>query len=140
MLPSPITLLGCSLHCAPGQVPLSPASFSPAQDLIYTSPADTARTVLIALRSFLRRNEDVQVGGLIRGHFLLILQRLLVEHGVSLTGGQSVCGTFALGSGVGMLGPVPSAQQATRVFSAKAKSHQSDFKLKSPLPSLCVCV
>ncbi|XP_072829706.1 meiosis inhibitor protein 1 isoform X3 [Vicugna pacos] len=52
-------------------------------DLIYSSPVDIARKVLIILRTFLRRNEDVQVGGLIRGHFLLILQRLLVEHGAS---------------------------------------------------------
>ncbi|EHH20279.1 hypothetical protein EGK_03097 [Macaca mulatta] len=52
-------------------------------DLIYSSPVDTAHKVLISLRTFLRRNEDIQVGGLIRGHFLLILQRLLVEHGAS---------------------------------------------------------
>ncbi|XP_045320584.1 meiosis inhibitor protein 1 isoform X2 [Leopardus geoffroyi] len=55
-------------------------------DLIYSSPVDTARKVLIVLRTFLRRNEDVQVGGLIRGHFLLILQNLLVEHGASPSG------------------------------------------------------
>ncbi|XP_036923898.1 meiosis inhibitor protein 1 [Sturnira hondurensis] len=52
-------------------------------DLIYSSPMDIAHKVLIVLRTFLRRNEDVQVGGLIRGHFLLILQHLLVEHGAS---------------------------------------------------------
>ncbi|KAM5250926.1 meiosis inhibitor protein 1 isoform 2-T2 [Hipposideros larvatus] len=52
-------------------------------DLIYSNPKDIAHKVLIVLRTFLRRNEDVQVGGLIRGHFLLILQRLLVEHGAS---------------------------------------------------------
>nr|XP_023486988.1 meiosis inhibitor protein 1 isoform X5 [Equus caballus] len=56
------------------------------EDLIYSSPVDTARKVLIILRTFLRRNEDVQVGGLIRGHFLLILQHLLVEHGASPSG------------------------------------------------------
>ncbi|XP_058424241.1 meiosis inhibitor protein 1 [Diceros bicornis minor] len=55
-------------------------------DLIYSSPVDTARKVLIVLRTFLRRNEDVQVGGLIRGHFLLILQHLLVERGASPSG------------------------------------------------------
>ncbi|XP_016884122.1 meiosis inhibitor protein 1 isoform X4 [Homo sapiens] len=55
-------------------------------DLIYSSPVDTAHKVLISLRTFLRRNEDIQVGGLIRGHFLLILQRLLVEHGASPSG------------------------------------------------------
>ncbi|PNJ37437.1 MEI1 isoform 3 [Pongo abelii] len=55
-------------------------------DLIYSSPVDTAHKVLISLRTFLRRNEDIQVGGLIRGHFLLILQRLLVEHGTSPSG------------------------------------------------------
>ncbi|XP_036108072.1 meiosis inhibitor protein 1 [Molossus molossus] len=52
-------------------------------DLIYSSPGDIAHKVLIVLRTFLRRHEDVQVGGLIRGHFLLILQHLLVEHGTS---------------------------------------------------------
>ncbi|XP_021570098.1 meiosis inhibitor protein 1 [Carlito syrichta] len=50
-------------------------------DLVYSSPVDTARKVLIILGNFLRRNGDVKVDGLIRGHFLLILQRLLVEHG-----------------------------------------------------------
>ncbi|XP_008572694.1 PREDICTED: meiosis inhibitor protein 1 [Galeopterus variegatus] len=55
-------------------------------DLVYSSPVATARKVLIVLRTFLRRNEDVQVGGLIRGHFLLILQHLLVEHGSSPSG------------------------------------------------------
>ncbi|XP_073070040.1 meiosis inhibitor protein 1 [Manis javanica] len=52
-------------------------------DLIYSSPVDTARKVLMVLRSFLWRNEDIQVDGLIRGHFLLILQHLLVEHEAS---------------------------------------------------------
>uniref|UniRef100_I3N2P0 Meiotic double-stranded break formation protein 1 n=1 Tax=Ictidomys tridecemlineatus TaxID=43179 RepID=I3N2P0_ICTTR len=59
-------------------------------DLVYSSPVDTARKVLMSLRTFLRRNEDVQVDGLIRGHFLLILQHLLVEHGASPSGGQSL--------------------------------------------------
>ncbi|XP_060163058.1 meiosis inhibitor protein 1 isoform X2 [Globicephala melas] len=61
----------------------SPSTLLILLDLIYSSPVDTARKVLIVLRTFLRRNEDVQVGGLIRGHFLLILQHLLVEHGSS---------------------------------------------------------
>nr|AAY27428.1 meiosis defective 1 short [Homo sapiens] len=61
-------------------------------DLIYSSPVDTAHKVLISLRTFLRRNEDIQVGGLIRGHFLLILQRLLVEHGASPSGVSKLCG------------------------------------------------
>ncbi|XP_076767806.1 meiosis inhibitor protein 1 isoform X1 [Arvicanthis niloticus] len=55
-------------------------------DLVYSSPVDTARKVLIVLRTFLRENEDIEVGGLIRGHFLLILQRLLVEYGASTSG------------------------------------------------------
>lgn len=50
---------------------------------------DTAHKVLIVLRIYLRKNEDVEVGGLIRGHFLLILQHLLVEHGASPSEGQS---------------------------------------------------
>ncbi|XP_077908789.1 meiosis inhibitor protein 1 isoform X3 [Ictidomys tridecemlineatus] len=59
-------------------------------DLVYSSPVDTARKVLMSLRTFLRRNEDVQVDGLIRGHFLLILQHLLVEHGASPSGAAAV--------------------------------------------------
>ncbi|XP_063119689.1 meiosis inhibitor protein 1 isoform X1 [Rattus norvegicus] len=55
-------------------------------DLVYSSPVDTAHKVLIVLRAFLRENEDIEVGGLIRGHFLLILQRLLVEYGASPSG------------------------------------------------------
>ncbi|KAI4545837.1 hypothetical protein MG293_002392, partial [Ovis ammon polii] len=55
-------------------------------DLICSSPVDIARRVLIVLKTFLRRNEDVQVGGLIRGHFLMILQHLLMEHGSSPSG------------------------------------------------------
>ncbi|XP_032202007.1 meiosis inhibitor protein 1 isoform X9 [Mustela erminea] len=55
-------------------------------DLIYSSPVDTARKVVIVLRTFLRKNEDVEVSGLIRGHFLLILQQLLMEHGASPSG------------------------------------------------------
>ncbi|KAB0399873.1 hypothetical protein E2I00_012891, partial [Balaenoptera physalus] len=64
----------------------SPSTLLILLDLIYSSPVDTAHKVLIVLRTFLRRNEDVQVGGLIRGHFLLILQHLLVEHGSSPSG------------------------------------------------------
>ncbi|MEJ1271454.1 meiotic double-stranded break formation protein 1 [Cricetulus griseus] len=56
------------------------------EDLVYSSPVDTARKVLIVLRTFIRENEDIEVGGLIRGHFLLILQRLLVEYGASTSG------------------------------------------------------
>uniref|UniRef100_A0A8C5KU88 Meiotic double-stranded break formation protein 1 n=1 Tax=Jaculus jaculus TaxID=51337 RepID=A0A8C5KU88_JACJA len=57
-------------------------------DLICSSPVDIARKVLVVLRIFLRKNEDIQVGGLIRGHFLLILQHLLVDHGASPSRGQ----------------------------------------------------
>ncbi|XP_074127937.1 meiosis inhibitor protein 1 isoform X2 [Sminthopsis crassicaudata] len=52
-------------------------------DLIYTSPMDIARKVLKLLRTFLEENEDIQVGSLLRGHFLQILQQLLVESGTS---------------------------------------------------------
>ncbi|XP_008843014.1 meiosis inhibitor protein 1 isoform X1 [Nannospalax galili] len=55
-------------------------------DLVYSSPVDIGRKVLIILRIFLRKNEDIQVGGLIRGHFLLILQQLLVEYPASPLG------------------------------------------------------
>uniref|UniRef100_A0A8C8SYX2 Meiotic double-stranded break formation protein 1 n=1 Tax=Peromyscus maniculatus bairdii TaxID=230844 RepID=A0A8C8SYX2_PERMB len=57
-------------------------------DLVYSSPMDTARKVLIVLRTFIRENEDIEVGGLIRGHFLIILQRLLVEYGAPTSGGN----------------------------------------------------
>ncbi|KAK7799287.1 hypothetical protein U0070_019068 [Myodes glareolus] len=56
------------------------------RDLVYSSPVDTARKVLVVLGTFIRENEDIEVGGLIRGHFLLILQRLLVECGASTSG------------------------------------------------------
>ncbi|XP_041528313.1 meiosis inhibitor protein 1 [Microtus oregoni] len=55
-------------------------------DLVYSSPMDTARKVLVVLGTFIRENEDVELGGLIRGHFLLILQRLLVECGAPASG------------------------------------------------------
>ncbi|XP_004676485.2 PREDICTED: meiosis inhibitor protein 1 [Condylura cristata] len=55
-------------------------------DLVYSSPVAIARKVLLVLRAFLRRNEGAQVDGLIRGHFLLILQRLLVERDASPAG------------------------------------------------------
>ncbi|XP_051016000.1 meiosis inhibitor protein 1 [Acomys russatus] len=55
-------------------------------DLVYSSAMGTARKVLIVLRTFLQENEDVEVGGLIRGHFLLILQRVLVEYGAPTSG------------------------------------------------------
>ncbi|XP_004610783.1 meiosis inhibitor protein 1 [Sorex araneus] len=75
-LPASLGTLFCLLRSSPSILLI-------LIDLIYASPVETARTVLIALRSFLRGNEDIQVGGLIRGHFLLILQRMLVEHGAS---------------------------------------------------------
>ncbi|KAL6092401.1 hypothetical protein STEG23_031759, partial [Scotinomys teguina] len=55
-------------------------------DLIYSSPTDTARKVLMVLRIFIRESEGMEVGGLIRGHFLIILQRLLVEYGAPTLG------------------------------------------------------
>ncbi|XP_063099777.1 meiosis inhibitor protein 1 [Cavia porcellus] len=55
-------------------------------DLVYSSPVDVAHKILVILKTFLRKNEDIQVSGLIRGHFLLILQQLLVEHGTSPSG------------------------------------------------------
>ncbi|XP_055459099.1 meiosis inhibitor protein 1 [Psammomys obesus] len=55
-------------------------------DLVYSSPEGIARKVLIALRTFMRENEDVEVGGLIRGHFLLILQHLLMEYRAATSG------------------------------------------------------
>ncbi|XP_068955461.1 meiosis inhibitor protein 1 [Petaurus breviceps papuanus] len=52
-------------------------------DLVYSSPMDIARKVLTVLRTFLKENEDIQVGSLLRGHFLQILQQLLVESGAA---------------------------------------------------------
>ncbi|CAH6791246.1 Mei1 [Phodopus roborovskii] len=68
----------------------TPSSLLILLDLVYSSPLDTARKVLIVLRAFIRENEDIEVGGLIRGHFLLILQRLLVEYGACTSGGQNL--------------------------------------------------
>ncbi|XP_044535239.1 meiosis inhibitor protein 1 [Gracilinanus agilis] len=52
-------------------------------DLVYTSSMDIARKVLMVLRAFLKNNEDIQVGSLLRGHFLQILQQLLLESGAA---------------------------------------------------------
>ncbi|XP_056653417.1 meiosis inhibitor protein 1 isoform X2 [Monodelphis domestica] len=52
-------------------------------DLVYTSSMDIARKVLMVLRAFLKNNEDVEVGSLLRGHFLQILQQLLLESGAA---------------------------------------------------------
>nr|XP_020838400.1 meiosis inhibitor protein 1 isoform X3 [Phascolarctos cinereus] len=52
-------------------------------DLVYSSPMDIARKVLTILKTFLKENEDIQVGSLLRGHFLQILQQLLVESGAA---------------------------------------------------------
>uniref|UniRef100_A0A8C7EWL2 Meiotic double-stranded break formation protein 1 n=1 Tax=Neovison vison TaxID=452646 RepID=A0A8C7EWL2_NEOVI len=78
-LPASLTALFCMLRSSPSILLI-------LLDLIYSSPVDTARKVVIVLRTFLRNNEDVEVSGLIRGHFLLILQQLLMEHGASPSG------------------------------------------------------
>ncbi|XP_072512390.1 meiosis inhibitor protein 1 isoform X2 [Notamacropus eugenii] len=52
-------------------------------DLVYSSPMDIARKVLMVLRTFLEENENIQVGSLLRGHFLQILQQLLVDSGAA---------------------------------------------------------
>ncbi|XP_036616179.1 meiosis inhibitor protein 1 [Trichosurus vulpecula] len=52
-------------------------------DLVYSSPVGIARKVLTVLRTFLQEDEDIQVGSLLRGHFLQILQQLLVERGAA---------------------------------------------------------
>ncbi|NXG32549.1 MEII1 protein, partial [Dromaius novaehollandiae] len=48
-------------------------------DLVCSSSVDVAQKVLVTLRSFLERNEDVLVCDLLRSQFLQILQQLLVE-------------------------------------------------------------
>ncbi|NXA39432.1 MEII1 protein, partial [Eudromia elegans] len=48
-------------------------------DLVCSSSVDVAQKVLVTLRSFLERNEDVLVCDLLRSRFLQILQQLLVE-------------------------------------------------------------
>ncbi|XP_068796968.1 meiosis inhibitor protein 1 [Struthio camelus] len=48
-------------------------------DLVCSSSVDVARKVLVTLRSFLERNEDVLVCDLLRSQFLQVLQQLLVE-------------------------------------------------------------
>ncbi|XP_061871181.1 meiosis inhibitor protein 1 [Colius striatus] len=49
-------------------------------DLICSSSVEVASKVLITLRTFLERNEDVLVCDLLRSQFLQILQQLLVEN------------------------------------------------------------
>ncbi|NWX91563.1 MEI1 protein, partial [Nothoprocta pentlandii] len=48
-------------------------------DLVCSSSVDVAQKVLVTLRSFLERNEDVLVCDLLRSQFLQILQQLLLE-------------------------------------------------------------
>ncbi|XP_027740818.1 meiosis inhibitor protein 1 isoform X2 [Empidonax traillii] len=48
-------------------------------DLVYSSSVKVAWKVLMTLRTFLERNEDVLVCDLLRSRFLQILQQLLVE-------------------------------------------------------------
>ncbi|XP_062442567.1 meiosis inhibitor protein 1 [Rhea pennata] len=48
-------------------------------DLVCSSSMDVARKVLVTLKSFLEKNEDVLVCDLLRSQFLQILQQLLVE-------------------------------------------------------------
>ncbi|KFR08941.1 Meiosis inhibitor protein 1, partial [Nipponia nippon] len=48
-------------------------------DLVCSSPVEVAWKVLMTLRTFLERNEDVLVCDLLRSQFLQILQQLLVE-------------------------------------------------------------
>ncbi|XP_051492886.1 meiosis inhibitor protein 1 [Apus apus] len=48
-------------------------------DLVCSSPVEVAWKVLMTLRTFLERNEDVPVCDLLRSQFLQILQQLLVE-------------------------------------------------------------
>ncbi|XP_043823714.1 meiosis inhibitor protein 1 [Dromiciops gliroides] len=52
-------------------------------DLVYSSPVDKARKVLTVLKIFLKENEDIEVGSLLRGHFLQVLQQLLMESGAA---------------------------------------------------------
>ncbi|XP_027729445.1 meiosis inhibitor protein 1 isoform X3 [Vombatus ursinus] len=65
-------------------------------DLVYSSPMDIARKVLTILRTFLKENEDIEVGSLLRGHFLQILQQLLVESGASPLQVSNLCGKCSL--------------------------------------------
>lgn len=51
----------------------------PWQDLVCSSSVEVAWKVLMTLRTFLKRNEDVLVCDLLRSRFLQILQQLLVE-------------------------------------------------------------
>uniref|UniRef100_A0A669Q1C9 Meiotic double-stranded break formation protein 1 n=1 Tax=Phasianus colchicus TaxID=9054 RepID=A0A669Q1C9_PHACC len=48
-------------------------------DLVCSSSVEVAQKVLVALRTFLEKNEDVFVCDLLRNQFLQILQQLLVE-------------------------------------------------------------
>lgn len=53
--------------------------FLPLQDLVCSSSVEVAWKVLMTLKTFLERNEDVLVCDLLRSRFLQILQQLLVE-------------------------------------------------------------
>jgi len=61
----------------------------PSQDLVCASSVEVAQKVLMTLRTFLEKNEDVFVCDLLRSQFLQILQQLLVESSSASLQGDS---------------------------------------------------
>lgn len=57
------------------------------QDLICLGTKEVAHKVLLTLKSFLKRNEDIHLCDLLRSQFLQILQKLLVENSSSISQG-----------------------------------------------------
>lgn len=64
----------------------------PSQDLVCSSSVEVAQKVLVTLRTFLERSEDVLVCDLLRSRFLQILQQLLVESSSASLQGDSPLG------------------------------------------------
>lgn len=63
--------------------------FLPSQDLVCSSSVEVAQKVLMTLKTFLEKNEDVFVCDLLRSQFLQILQQLLVESSSASLQGDS---------------------------------------------------
>lgn len=63
--------------------------FLSSQDLVCSSSVEVSQKVLMALKTFLEKNEDVFVCDLLRNQFLQILQQLLVESSSASLQGDS---------------------------------------------------
>ncbi|XP_066490300.1 meiosis inhibitor protein 1 [Tiliqua scincoides] len=68
----------CMLKC-------NPSALLVLLDLICLGTKEVAHKVLLTLKTFLKRNEDIHLCDLLRSQFLQILQKLLVENSSSIS-------------------------------------------------------